>query len=54
VNSILADEMGLGKTVMCIAMLEDIIKHVGIAGLFLIVAPLGTLPNWEREFEAWT
>lgn len=53
-NTILADEMGLGKTVMCIALLNEIVTKYGIPGPFLVVAPLGTLPNWEREIENWT
>lgn len=53
-NTILADEMGLGKTVMCIALLNDIVRKYGVPGPFLVVAPLGTLPNWKREFENWT
>ncbi|OHT03259.1 Type III restriction enzyme, res subunit family protein [Tritrichomonas foetus] len=53
-NTILADEMGLGKTVMCISLLNDIVKNYGMPGPFLVVAPLGTLPNWKREFENWT
>ena len=53
-NTILADEMGLGKTVMCIALINDIIHRYGVMGPFLVVAPLGTLPNWEREFANWT
>ena len=53
-NSILADEMGLGKTVMCISLLHDIVTKCDVPGPFLIVAPLGTLPNWQREFENWT
>ncbi|KAF3663132.1 CHD3-type chromatin-remodeling factor PICKLE [Capsicum annuum] len=48
---ILADEMGLGKTIQSIAFLaslfeEDISPH-------LVVAPLSTLRNWEREFATW-
>jgi SNF2 family DNA or RNA helicase len=27
---------------------------MGIRGPFLIVAPLSTLPHWQREFEAWS
>ncbi|EAY22527.1 Type III restriction enzyme, res subunit family protein [Trichomonas vaginalis G3] len=53
-NAILADEMGLGKTVMCISLLLDICQNCGVDGPFLIVAPLGTLPNWIREFESWS
>ncbi|XP_072989353.1 CHD3-type chromatin-remodeling factor PICKLE isoform X2 [Typha latifolia] len=48
---ILADEMGLGKTIQSIAFLaslfeENITPH-------LVVAPLSTLRNWEREFATW-
>jgi hypothetical protein len=43
VNSILADEVGLGKMVMCIAMLDDVIKRRGVPEPFLIMAPLGHL-----------
>ncbi|EPS62407.1 hypothetical protein M569_12383, partial [Genlisea aurea] len=48
---ILADEMGLGKTIQSIAFLaslfeENIYPH-------LVVAPLSTLRNWEREFATW-
>ncbi|XP_057510054.1 CHD3-type chromatin-remodeling factor PICKLE-like [Actinidia eriantha] len=48
---ILADEMGLGKTIQSIAYLaslfeENISPH-------LVVAPLSTLRNWEREFATW-
>lgn len=25
-----------------------------IEGPFLIIAPLSTIPNWEREFRTWT
>ncbi|EQC26461.1 hypothetical protein SDRG_15706, partial [Saprolegnia diclina VS20] len=49
-NGILADEMGLGKTVQVIGMIAQL-KAQGVAGLFLIVAPLSTLTNWEREFK---
>ncbi|XP_078439434.1 chromatin remodeling factor CHD3 (PICKLE) isoform X2 [Wolffia australiana] len=48
---ILADEMGLGKTIQSIAFLaslfgENVSPH-------LVVAPLSTLRNWEREFATW-
>lgn len=26
----------------------------GIRGPFLVIAPLSTIPNWQREFEGWT
>uniref|UniRef100_A0A671WJ05 Chromodomain helicase DNA binding protein 9 n=1 Tax=Sparus aurata TaxID=8175 RepID=A0A671WJ05_SPAAU len=52
-NCILADEMGLGKTIQSITFLEEI-QRVGIKGPFLIIAPLSTIANWEREFRTWT
>ncbi|XP_057590494.1 chromodomain-helicase-DNA-binding protein 7 isoform X2 [Hippopotamus amphibius kiboko] len=52
-NCILADEMGLGKTIQSITFLYEI--HLkGIHGPFLVIAPLSTIPNWEREFRTWT
>jgi len=29
-------------------------QKAGIRGPFLIIAPLSTIANWQREFEAWT
>uniref|UniRef100_H2YXE6 DNA helicase n=1 Tax=Ciona savignyi TaxID=51511 RepID=H2YXE6_CIOSA len=52
-NCILADEMGLGKTIQSITFLQKIFDH-GIWGPFLVVAPLSTIANWQREFESWT
>uniref|UniRef100_A0A914GUG5 Chromodomain-helicase-DNA-binding protein 7 n=1 Tax=Globodera rostochiensis TaxID=31243 RepID=A0A914GUG5_GLORO len=52
-NCILADEMGLGKTVQSIAFFQSL-YDTGIHGPFLVVVPLSTLSNWEREFENWT
>ncbi|KAK1878835.1 Chromodomain-helicase-DNA-binding protein 7 [Dissostichus eleginoides] len=52
-NCILADEMGLGKTIQSITFLFEIFK-MGIQGPFLVIAPLSTIPNWEREFRTWT
>ncbi|KAL9226735.1 hypothetical protein vseg_002510 [Gypsophila vaccaria] len=48
---ILADEMGLGKTIQSIAFLASLFKE----GVYphLVVAPLSTLRNWEREFATW-
>ncbi|XP_010942119.1 CHD3-type chromatin-remodeling factor PICKLE [Elaeis guineensis] len=48
---ILADEMGLGKTIQSIAFLASLSEEK----LFphLVVAPLSTLRNWEREFATW-
>ena len=52
-NSLLGDEMGLGKTIQTITFLQGV-YDIGIHGPFLIVVPLSTLHNWEREFESWT
>uniref|UniRef100_A0A671S2U2 Chromodomain-helicase-DNA-binding protein 8-like n=1 Tax=Sinocyclocheilus anshuiensis TaxID=1608454 RepID=A0A671S2U2_9TELE len=52
-NCILADEMGLGKTIQSIALLSEVFA-AGIQGPFLIIAPLSTITNWEREFSTWT
>ncbi|XP_029103651.1 chromodomain-helicase-DNA-binding protein 6 isoform X2 [Scleropages formosus] len=52
-NCILADEMGLGKTIQSITFLYEIFS-MGIKGPFLIIAPLSTITNWEREFRTWT
>ncbi|KAM8727380.1 chromodomain-helicase-DNA-binding protein 8 isoform 3-T3 [Acanthopagrus schlegelii] len=52
-NCILADEMGLGKTIQSITLLSEI-YNAGIQGPFLVIAPLSTITNWEREFSTWT
>ncbi|XP_060900017.1 chromodomain-helicase-DNA-binding protein 8 [Labrus mixtus] len=52
-NCILADEMGLGKTIQSITLLSEIYS-AGIQGPFLVIAPLSTITNWEREFTTWT
>ncbi|XP_043913895.1 chromodomain-helicase-DNA-binding protein 8 [Protopterus annectens] len=52
-NCILADEMGLGKTIQSIAFLQEVYS-TGIHGPFLVIAPLSTITNWEREFNTWT
>uniref|UniRef100_A0A8C6Y3X1 Chromodomain helicase DNA binding protein 6 n=1 Tax=Naja naja TaxID=35670 RepID=A0A8C6Y3X1_NAJNA len=52
-NCILADEMGLGKTIQSITFLSEIYL-MGLRGPFLIIAPLSTITNWEREFRTWT
>ncbi|XP_059837662.1 chromodomain-helicase-DNA-binding protein 7 isoform X3 [Hypanus sabinus] len=52
-NCILADEMGLGKTIQSITFLYEMYLK-GIQGPFLIIAPLSTITNWEREFRTWT
>ncbi|XP_067108594.1 chromodomain-helicase-DNA-binding protein 8 isoform X1 [Osmerus mordax] len=52
-NCILADEMGLGKTIQSISLLSEVFG-AGIQGPFLVIAPLSTITNWEREFTTWT
>lgn len=53
-SCIIADEMGLGKTVQSVAFLNLIYTRYNIRGPFLVIAPLSTIPHWEREFESWT
>ncbi|KAK6237044.1 hypothetical protein QUC31_020837 [Theobroma cacao] len=48
---ILADEMGLGKTIQSIAILASLFEENHTP--HLVVAPLSTLRNWEREFATW-
>ena len=45
--------LGLGKTIQSLAFLDGIFKY-GIRGPFLVIAPLSTIPNWQREFELWS
>ncbi|XP_078143635.1 chromodomain-helicase-DNA-binding protein 8 isoform X2 [Centroberyx gerrardi] len=52
-NCILADEMGLGKTIQSISLLSEVFA-AGVQGPFLVIAPLSTITNWEREFSTWT
>lgn len=42
--------MGLGKTVQIIALIAYQLQR-GVAGPYMIVAPLSTIPNWISEFE---
>ncbi|THD23544.1 Chromodomain-helicase-DNA-binding protein 3 [Fasciola hepatica] len=53
INAILADEMGLGKTVQVITLLYLLWKERKDYGPFIIIAPLSTLLNWQREFQIW-
>ncbi|CUV04745.1 unnamed protein product [Cryptosporidium hominis] len=53
-HGILADEMGLGKTVQTIALLTYLYEHKDNQGPHLVVVPLSTLPNWQKEFEIWS
>lgn len=52
-NCILADEMGLGKTIQSLTFLNSA-WETGMRGPFLVIAPLSTIPNWQREIEGWT
>ena len=45
--------MGLGKTIQSITFLSKV-QEVGPRGPFLIIAPLSTIHNWQREFETWS
>ena len=53
-SCIIADEMGLGKTIQTVSFLNLISTKFKAPGPFLVVAPLSTLPHWEREFAGWT
>ena len=52
---ILADEMGLGKTIQTIAFMERLseLQGEGMAGPFLVVAPLSLMLQWESEITTW-
>ena len=52
-NAVLADEMGLGKTIQSVTFLAAL-HEAGVRGPHLVVAPLSTLRNWERELQLWT
>ncbi|KAL9644021.1 hypothetical protein ABK040_005489 [Willaertia magna] len=52
-NSLLSDEMGLGKTIQSLTLLHTLFQNHQITGPFLIVVPLTTLTNWEREAKTW-
>lgn len=46
--------MGLGKTIQTAAYVHLIHSQLHSRGPFLIVAPLSTIPHWQREFAGWT
>lgn len=52
-NTILADEMGLGKTITTIAFFSVLKHNLGEHGPYVVIVPLSTIPNWEREFRTW-
>ena len=35
-------------------MLEYCLQRYGVRGPFLVIAPLSTISNWQREFETWS
>lgn len=43
-----------GKTVQTAAFLQMLKEHQNLRGPFLVVAPLSTVVNWQREVTAWT
>ncbi|MBN2738679.1 MAG: DEAD/DEAH box helicase family protein [Spirochaetales bacterium] len=49
----LADEMGLGKTVQTLAFLQKL-KEENKLDLVLIVVPVTTMANWEKEIAKYT
>ena len=49
---ILGDEMGLGKTIQSISFLLFLKSKLSTFS-FLVVCPLSTVQNWEKEFEAF-
>eukprot|EP01080_Neovahlkampfia_damariscottae_P012863 gene12863-7286_t len=49
-----ADEKGLGKTIQIVCWINELVKKYNNDGVFLVIAPLATLPNWKLEFERWT
>ena len=58
---VLADEMGLGKTAQSLALIDYVLRSQAAAprptikprGPALVVVPLSTLVNWEREAARW-
>lgn len=45
--------MGLGKTIQSITFIQEMVRY-GIPYPYLVIAPLSTIGNWQREFETWT
>ena len=52
-SGILADEMGLGKTLQSISLLAYLKQFLNVNGPHLVLTPLSTLGNWQREFTRW-
>lgn len=51
INGILADEMGLGKTLQAISIIGYLKHYKKINGPHVIIVPLSTIENWDREFK---
>ena len=51
--TVLGDEMGLGKTIQGLGAIVHLHNTIG-ATHFLVVAPAGITPNWEKEIRART
>ncbi|THB66146.1 MAG: DEAD/DEAH box helicase [Spirochaetaceae bacterium] len=49
----LADDMGLGKTIQLLAVLQSL-EEIKAKRSALIVAPVSTLDNWNREINTFT
>lgn len=45
--------MGCGKTIQTTGFLASLTKENNVSGPFLLVVPLSTVPNWERELRMW-
>lgn len=45
--------MGLGKTVQAVALMAALSREECLAKPHLVVVPLSTLRNWERELATW-
>ena len=46
--------MGLGKTIQTVAFMQVLKTYQKVRGPFLIIAPLSTLINWQRELQLWS
>ena len=42
------------KLLHSFCMVHNFIQNAGIRGPFLVIVPLSTITNWQREFEAWS
>lgn len=51
INGILADEMGLGKTLQAISIIGYLKHYKKITGPHVVIVPLSTIDNWQREFK---